>query len=184
MTICSPEEWARLLEVKAIDDATDLSGFDAGPEPWARDVTRFLQRDALYHQHQSHAAATYLFFLGDLLAGYVSLAMDSIPRDRKLREKPGLSRSFRFLPVLLIGQFAVHCELRGLGVAAAIMDWVQAKAIQAGFGCRFLALAVDQENQRAHGFYRRYGFITWEQLAEKVRRGQVLMLYDLYGEAD
>lgn len=85
MTARSPEEWAGLLEVEAIDEATDLSGFDAGPEPWARDITRFLQQDALYHQRRSHATATYLFFHDDLLAGYVSLAMDSIPRDKELQ---------------------------------------------------------------------------------------------------
>lgn len=85
---------------------------------------------------------------------------------------------------MLIGQFAVHCEMRGLGLATAIMDWVQAKAIDSGLGCRFLALAVDKENERAQRFYRKYGFIEWERLAEKVRRGQVVMLYDLYGQAE
>lgn len=184
MEICGPREWAQLLEVKEIDRHLNVSSFHAGPEEWSRDLTEFLQDDALYHQEESHATSTYVFFLGDLVAGYVSLAMDSILRHKELQRKPGLYRSFKFIPVLLIGQLAVHCELRGLGLATAMMDWVQAKAIDSGIGCRFLGLAVDQENERAQGFYRKYGFIEWAQLAQKVRQGQVFMLYDLYGQAE
>lgn len=62
------------------------------------------------------------------------------------------------------GAFISHCgvrsDLRGMGVAAGLMNAAESIAVKAHL--KFLSLEVDRSNRRATAFYARYGF-DWQE---------------------
>ncbi len=152
-----------------------LNDFDCGSEPWAADQNDFIRNDALEDQHRN-LNRTYLFQneAGNC-AGFVTVLASLVEV-----EHTGLSgREVRYpaAPALLVGRFAVHKSYQGQGVAPYLMAWVRRLARNLPIGCRFLALHVEPENERAIRFYDKEGFIT-PPTHEPEKRLR-LMLYDL-----
>jgi len=157
-------------------DAERVAAFDCGSEPWEADLNDFIKNDALADQHKK-LSRTYLFHdeAGDC-AGFVTVLASAV----KVKAT-GMTRSelrYTDVPALLIGRLAVQDKRKGQNVAPYMMAWVRRQARSLPVGCRFLALHVDRENQRAIRFYEKQGFIHTPPDYEPERQ-QRLMLYDL-----
>lgn len=64
--------------------------------------------------------------------------------------------TFQARPLLNIHDLAVLPEFRGLGIGRALLNTVEAYAIERG--CCKLTLEVREDNRRAFGLYERFGF--------------------------
>lgn len=91
-------------------------------------------------------AATWhrLAFVGARMIGFAKAGAFKLPIEPE-------GASVRELHRLYVAE-----EAKGAGIAAALMDWVMARARAEGSDAMYLG--VYQHNSRAQRFYRRYGF--------------------------
>lgn len=68
--------------------------------------------------------------------------------------------TFAAKPLLNIHDIVVHAEFRGQGIAQALLQWAEEKAL--GLGCCKLTLEVLSNNRRAMLAYDRAGFVPYE----------------------
>jgi ribosomal protein S18 acetylase RimI-like enzyme len=71
-------------------------------------------------------------------------------------DDPEVQRAVEIRPAAEISKMYVLAAHHGSGVATALMDAALAAAAEWGAGCVWLG--VNQKNQRAQQFYKRYGF--------------------------
>jgi GNAT superfamily N-acetyltransferase len=168
-----------------------IRAFDCGDDPWSRSLTAFLRDGGAKRDLRALIGATYLALLGGEagvgqsaeLAGYVNLAMMTIEASQPLADLSS-RRHLKRVPydvysALLIGRLATDRRYQVKGIGAAMLLWVVELAIALPVPCRFLALHVDEHNQRAIRFYEREGFFR-AAVQERGERGVlVLMLKDL-----
>ena len=67
----------------------------------------------------------------------------------------------------VLNELYVREEYRGTGIADDLMDAVLATAAEQDLPLDRLVLDVDRENERARGFYRRYGFEHWGEMVAR-----------------
>jgi ribosomal protein S18 acetylase RimI-like enzyme len=85
----------------------------------------------------------------DRIVGYAMLI-------RGVGDDPDVQRAVRVLPAVELSKMYVLSDHHGAGVSTALMDTALAAADDWGAGCVWLS--VNQENQRAQRFYKKYGF--------------------------
>ena len=136
-----------------------------------KELDAFLKENALY-EHSIDFSKTYLFFHGDVLAGYITLLMDKQP----LRLEKGHPALFQFkskteegyasVPALKIGRMCVSdnynsqletAKYAGLGriMWAAILD--HANTLRERVGCRVITTHAKKATG-AYNWYRKMGF--------------------------
>ena len=121
-----------------------------GPLYSAADLAMFLDEN-----HSAAAAAAFLATpgyetrlaqAGDDLAGYAMICPAALPHLDPAVPTLELKRLYLLPPWF------------GLGIADALMDWMDARARAIGAGA--IALSVYSDNVRAQRFYRRHGFTS------------------------
>jgi GNAT superfamily N-acetyltransferase len=130
----------------------DVSSFGCG----VSSLDEYLVRRAM-HEQSAGKARTYVVSRGQRVAGYFSLAASSLePADASDRLAKGQGR--QPIPVILLGRLAVDaCEQRtGLGEALLVQALGKAALAAETIGAR--AVLVHAVDERARGFYTRYGF--------------------------
>ena len=113
-------------------------------------------------------AASWVLCRGDRVVGYFALAMGSVRHeDAPSRLRRGQPDP---VPVLLLAKLALDRREQGTGLGADLLREALILAIAGSrqFGAR--AVVVDASDDRAHGFYRRHGFLPFPGQSRLYRR--------------
>lgn len=143
--LASPNDAAAISQFAALS-FTHTFGHIYAPEDLAHFLSIWNQAPDLAAQAASDdwALAMVRFDHGDI-AGFIKLG----PIDFDLPARQPVDRATE------LHQLYVHPDAKGIGVAAALMDFGMAWAKERA---EILYLSVFSENPRAQKFYRRYGF--------------------------
>ncbi len=164
---------AEQLSVALLKDEADLSGFSCG----SSDLDEFLKQDACEYQ-KNRLAVTYLCSYLGHVAGYVTLAADSIKLDESERVRFSQSKArLHEFPGIKIARLAVREDLRRRGLGTLLARASLGKIVRIGkeVGCRFATVDAIPE---AEPFYRSLGFVKNMHLQER-GRSTASMRYDL-----
>ena len=132
--------------------AHGITDFDSGrPE-----LDEWLKRTAL-HAQANRTARTFVWHRGDgVVLAWFSLAATAVRRDdvpaRTGRGSP------ETIPALLLARLAVDRSMQGRGVGADVLGDAMRRAVAATEQIGARLLVVDAIDERAAGFYERYGF--------------------------
>jgi GNAT superfamily N-acetyltransferase len=129
----------------------DVSQFDCG----AASLNTWLQRKARLNEAKG-GARTYVVCDGDRVVAFYSLAASSVER-RRVSSRVGRSMP-EPVPVILMGQIAVHASYQGRGLGSDLLvdAGKRSLAVAEVIGAR--AIIVQALNDRAASFYLRWGF--------------------------
>lgn len=175
------------FSVELLNVRFNIALFDSGDE----DLNDYLKNDALREQDML-LSKTHLCFYRDKVAGFITLAADSIRLDKdKLNESQIIdSCDYPAYPSILIARLASDKRLHGRGVGSYLLGLAIGFALDGPLGCRFLAVDPKQpkESSRKDGkkpedFYKEAGFDYWtkskrrmylnlEKLARQLRQGK------------
>lgn len=131
--------------------AHELSDFSCG----YASLDEWLRRRALANQ-DTGASRTYVLAEGERVIGYYALAAGSVA----LLETPGrLRRNMpNPIPVMVLGRFALDLRWQGRGLGADMLRDAVLRTQQAANIGGMRALLVHAIDDRAAGFYLRWGF--------------------------
>jgi GNAT superfamily N-acetyltransferase len=146
-----------------------LAPFDSGDD----ELNDFLKNDALKEQ-QLLLSRTHLCFYKDHVAGFITLAADSIRLDKdKLDPSQHIDGcDYPAYPCILIARLAVDNKLHGHGVGSYLLSLAIGFALEGPLGCRYLS--VDPK-EGAVRFYEKIGFRYWT----KSKRRMYLNMMDV-----
>jgi len=139
---------------KKLEETDDLSAFKCDEDDDGG-CDEFIHKPAEAKQYQKERhGVTYLFYFGETMVGYITLAMSSISAQRL--EEPENVR-LRFYPCLLIGRLAVDNGWRRKGIGAYLTEWATGLAMELSeeVGCRYVVLEARESKMN---FYEKCGF--------------------------
>jgi len=164
-----PSEKKRIkFTVYKFSPSFSTGSFDCGSEPY----NTFIVSEALDYQKRN-LGVTYVFLHEETLAGYVTISMGSLNK-QKLPDDP-VGRKPRYIPALFLGRLARDNKYKGLSVGDQLLDWVltKAKKLSKQLGCRLVLL---ESEERARSTYERSGFIL---IPPSRRDPRNIMFFDL-----
>lgn len=133
-----------------------LEPFDSG----VADLDRWL-RNSAYVAAAAGTAATYVLCRGDRVIGYYALAMNAVVHaGAPSRLRRGMPDP---VPVVLLARLAVDRGEQGRRLGGHLLVDALRRCVRGGreFGAR--AVVVDAIDERAAGFYRRFGFYDLDE---------------------
>ena len=134
-----------------------VSEFDCGSE----ELNRYLEHYALQSQN-SEAARSYVSHLGEQIAGYYSLAYGSVECEQAPnRVSKGMAR--HPIPVMVLARLAVDKAYARQGLGEELLRDALLRTLSAADIAGLRAVVVDAKNDRAKGFYGRYGFESFPE---------------------
>jgi len=143
-------------------DTEPLFAFDCGRD----DQNEFLRRWAWPDQN-ARLSTTYLLDVNGLVAGYITVCMDSLPLSRRER---GVEIRYRNVSALKLAQLGVDRRFQGMGIGreAVLIALAFANRVSEQVGCRYVTLDA---HPALEGWYQSLGFTTnrlrqQERLAE------------------
>jgi len=141
------------LRLERLGRGHDVSGFESGSE----DLDRWLQQHGLAAQEMD-SARTFLLIRGRRIAGYFSLTIRSVLRERAPAR---LVRGMTGYPVgmVLLARLAIDRHHQGRGLGALLLTEALRKAIAGGESAAARLVVVDAIDEQAADFYRHHGFI-------------------------
>ena len=143
----------------------DRSGFSCGVEPLDRYLREQVGQDA-----RKLVAAPFVLCIGqsNAVVGYYTLSALSIsvgawPEDvaKKLPRYPNV-------PATLLGRLAIDRSLRGQGAGEYLLMDALRRAIDASRDVASVAVVVDAKDENAVEFYRRYEFIPFADVPNRL----------------
>lgn len=143
------------LSIKELDAQTDLSDFDCNDQD-DLGLNEFIHKEALDYQRES-MGVTQLFYLGDKIVGYITVAMGAISvKQTKLRLQ-FYDEKVRY-PAVLLGRLAVDRKFRRRAIGKCMCLWTLglAERLSNELGCRFIVLVTKSESRVK--FYADCGF--------------------------
>jgi len=163
-----------------------------------KELEDFLKENALKEQEVDFSR-TYLFFHGEVLAGYVTILMDAQKVDYNRQSDPLIklkgktNQGYKSVPALKIGRLCVcdryntqleNSDFSGLG--KIIFSAVLSLAIELSkkAGCRLITTHA-KKSTKAYKWYEKLGFLysfnkeKTEELLAKESVDSIPMLYDL-----
>ncbi len=161
------------LSIVPLNEGMNLSGFCCQD----KDLEAFLKEDALTYQ-KAKLAATYLCLFQNGVAGYVTLATDSIKlNDDEKRQFAASKARLNEYPGIKIARLAVQEGLQGRGLGRILVKASLGKIAGIGkeVGCRFATVDAIPD---AEAFYGKIGFVKNMHKQEK-GRSTISMRYDL-----
>ena len=130
-----------------------IDGFDCGRE----ELNRYLLRYAWQNQ-QAGAAQTYVGVVGEVMAGYYTLAVGQVTlEDAPERLKKGLAK--HPVPVMLLARLAIDRRWQGQGVGKALLRDAMQRTLEAADIAGIRAFAVHAKDEEARRFYEHFDFI-------------------------
>jgi len=131
----------------------NIEGFDCGREQ----LNRYLLRYAWQNQ-QAGASQTYVGLVGDVVAGYHSLAVGHVIYEQApQRLSKGLAR--HAIPIMLLARMAVDRRWQGQGVGKALLRDALERTLHAADIAGIRAFAVHAKDEEARRFYQHFDFI-------------------------
>jgi GNAT superfamily N-acetyltransferase len=131
----------------------NAEGFDCGRE----ELNRYLLRYAWQNQ-QAGASQTYVGLVGDVIAGYHSLAVGHVIHERApVRLSKGLARYA--IPIMLLARMAVDRRWQAQGVGKALLRDALERTLQAADIAGIRAFVVHAKDEKAKRFYEYFDFI-------------------------
>lgn len=135
----------------------DRSNFDCGYDL----LDNYLKKQAGQDVRRNLSICFVLTDDSKIVKGFFTLSNASIKRDllpNSLSKK--LPKSYRELPVTLLGRLAVDKSLKGNGFGEfMLIDALKRAYVVSQEVIGSLAVIVDPIDEKARGFYTRYGFI-------------------------
>ena len=137
-----------------LSEAHDCDGFDCG-HPLLND---WLRRYALQNQ-RANAARTFVVCREQehRVVGYYSLAVGAVEHAvAPARVRKGLAR--HPIPVMVVARLAVDIHHQGKKIGRGLLKDAVLRTLQASKIAGIRAIFVHAKNDRARGFYERFGF--------------------------
>jgi GNAT superfamily N-acetyltransferase len=158
------------LRFEILNAKHDLSGFDCSKDD-EMGLNEFIHEDALQFQKEN-LGITYLFFRGDDIVGFATLAMGQI-EIKQTKVKLPFEPRIRDFPALMIGRFATDNNYRGRHVGLNISLWCVSKAKQLSreVGCRLIVILT---NDKKFAFYENCGFEMIPKYVNKTKKWMYL----------
>lgn len=159
----------REISILLLSSRYNLAPFDSGDA----ELNDFLRNDALEEQNE-FLSKTHLCFYRDRVAGFISMAADSVQVKRDKLDQSQIIDECEYpaYPCILIARLAVDKKLHGYGVGSYLLSLAIGYAMESPLGCRYLA--VDPKDG-ALKFYEKFGFRFWT----KSQRRMFLNLRDV-----
>jgi GNAT superfamily N-acetyltransferase len=152
------------IGIELLNARYDLAPFDAGKDSDDDELDDFLKHDALEEQRLL-LSKTHLCFYRDRIAGFITLAADSV-RLAELNESQHVEgRDYRAYPCVLIARMAVDEHLHGRGIGSFLLSLAIGFALDGPLGCRYLC--VDPK-KKAVDFYKKFGFNYWTRSSRRM----------------
>jgi GNAT superfamily N-acetyltransferase len=164
-----PERALSIELLNARNAKYTLDPFDSGDE----ELNDFLKNDALKEQ-KLLLSRTHLCFYKDHVAGFITLAADSIRLDKdKLDASQHIDGcDYPAYPCILIARLAVDKRLQARGIGHYLLSLAVGFALEGPLGCRYIS--VDPK-ETALKFYEKVGFRYWT----KSKRRMYLNMMDV-----
>lgn len=145
----------RELSILLLSSRYNLAPFDSGDS----ELNDFLKNDALEEQNE-FLSKTHLCFYRDRVAGFISMAADSVQVKRDKLDPSQIIDECEYpaYPCILIARLAVDKKLHEYGVGSYLLSLAIGYAMESPLGCRYLA--VDPKDD-ALEFYEKFGFRFW-----------------------
>lgn len=145
------------LCIELLNAKFDLIPFDSGDDSDDDELDDFLKNDALKEQ-QLLLSRTHLCFYRDRIAGFISLASDSVRLDKldKCQHVEGIE--YPAYPCILVARLATDKQLHCRGIGKFLLQLAIGFALEGPLGCRYLS--VDPK-EKSIDFYKKAGFNYW-----------------------
>lgn len=141
-----------LVGPEPLDSRHELEDFRCGTSA----LDAYLKEWALTDQ-RAEKSRTYVVARGRRAVAYFSLAAASIePEHGTARLAKGQGR--QPIPVILLGRLAVDLHEQGRGLGEALLVDALRRCVQAADAIGARAVLVHAKDERARGFYVRFGF--------------------------
>jgi predicted GNAT family N-acyltransferase len=135
----------------------DRAGFSCEHEA----LNRYLKEQASQEIKKRVAAVYVLTPDGRTIAGYYTLsqyAIDAGELSSEIAKKLHVPK-YEKLPATLLGRLARSKEFKGSGVGELVLMDALRRALDHSRNIASLAVVVDAKDEKAHAFYKAYGFI-------------------------
>ena len=138
-----------------ITGSHDVRGFDCGNAA----LNEFVIKYALANT-SAGMARTYVTVPIErpVVVGYFSIAAGSVERAR-VPERVAKGTPQHSIPVALLARLAVDLRFQGQGIGPGMLKHALLKILEASRVIAIRAVLVHAKNQRAAGFYAKYGFV-------------------------
>ena len=125
-------------------------------------------------EQKEFLSKTHLCFYRDRVAGFISMAADSVQAKKDKLDLSQISDDCEYPvdPCILIARLAVDKKLHGYGVGSYLLSLAVGYAMESPLGCRYLAV---YPKDGALEFYEKIGFRFWT----KSQRRMFLNLRDV-----
>jgi ribosomal protein S18 acetylase RimI-like enzyme len=133
----------------------DRSGFSCGQEPLDRYLATQAGQDA-----KRRIASCFVAVERETgeVAGYYTLASAGIPMTELPETVTKKLPRYPSIPAVRIGRLAVDVRFQGCGLGAAMLADAVSRVTESSVAA--FALLVDAKDEKATGFYRRFGFAS------------------------
>ena len=140
------------LGLAPLDASYEVEGFDCGI-PGLND---YLMHQALRDQ-QAEKTRTFVATRGGRVIAFFSLAAASVEPDLAT-ERLARGQGAQGIPVILLARFAVELSEQERGIGEAMLVQALARCVRAADIIGARAVLVQAKDDRARGFYEKYGF--------------------------
>jgi GNAT superfamily N-acetyltransferase len=143
-----------LFQIQQLSPEHVIDAFDCGEHGLNEYLIRFARWNA-----SAGIGKTYVIAREDepMVLGYYTLAVGQL-RTRDLPERVARRLPKYPVPIIKIGRLASDRSVRGQGVGEALLLDALFRAARIAEQIAVFAVEVDALNERARGFYLRYGF--------------------------
>jgi GNAT superfamily N-acetyltransferase len=135
-----------------LSEEHECEGFDCGQAV----LNDWLRRYAWQNQ-RANAAKTFVVCQGRRIIGYYSLAVGAVDHAAATgRVRKGLAR--HPIPVMVLARLAVDRHHQGKRIGRGLLKDAILRTLQAADIAGIRAIFVNAKDERARGFYERFGF--------------------------
>jgi GNAT superfamily N-acetyltransferase len=140
------------LDLEPLDASHEVEEFDCGVPA----LNDYLAHQALRDQ-QAEKTRTFVATRSGRVIAFFSLAAASVEPD-KATERLARGQGAQGIPVIFLARFAVDSSEQGRGIGEAMLVQALARCAQAADIIGARAVLVHAKDDRARGFYEKYGF--------------------------
>lgn len=144
------------LLIQVLEKKYDKSSFDCGHSL----LDDYIKKQAKQDVNRDLSACFVLVDDKNIVKGYYTLSANSIKRDdfpESLQRK--LPPSYNDIPTILLGRLAVDNTVKGNGFGEILLMDALTRSLKISESLGTIAVIVDPIDEKAQGFYAKYGFI-------------------------